>query len=421
MRRLCLFLTAVLIAGLIVPIEQYWGRGSAAAATCVNDTNWEIGVSGEKKRCINGYDYTTRRRLKKAPGCLQAGPPGLVLRRTACGPGVEAIGQARAVKYLSDRLETPSQGTISPNVQWEMQLPDSKRPDIVVYDRADAAAGVDVYEAKTTENKDYADWGTQVDGYIQHFRGQGMTGVRRGTVLNKWGPYRDEFQVWDSKESCKLPAGDEGYTRRTYVATSPQAGLLHIEQDESKAVCDKDRVQPPSPPISQPSSQPTSQPTSSPSSTPTAEPTTPPVLPVPIPVSAELLEKIEVLARDGIPQSAFAAGAATVVAAGLIAELEAWLGTAAGVAFLVEVGLTAPGALALGGVALATLILWYLVDHYGGSANGDPHLTTVDGLNYDLQSVGEFLLAESERYNFTIQGRFAPCGPAATCPRSTGS
>ncbi|MFJ4095875.1 VWD domain-containing protein, partial [Kitasatospora sp. NPDC089913] len=370
----------------------------------MNDTNWKNGQSGEAKRCVNGYEYTTRRRLKEAPGCLQAGPPGLVLRRSSCGQGVEAIGQARAVKFLSDRLETPSQGLISPNVQWEMQLPDSKRPDIVVYDRANAAAGVDVYEAKTTENKDYADWGTQVDGYIQHFRNQGMAGVRRGTVLNRWGPYRDEFQVWDSKESCKLPSGEKGFTRRTYVATSPQAGLLHVEEDESKEVCDKDRVQPPSPPISQPSSQPTASPTSSP----TAEPTTPPVPPVPVPVPAELLEKIEVLARDGVPQSVLAAGAATVVAAALVAELEGWLGTAAGVAFLVEVGLTAPAALALGGVVLATLILWYLVDHYGANANGDPHITTVDGLSYDLQSVGEFVLAESERYNFTIEGRFTP-------------
>ncbi|MFF2953379.1 pre-peptidase C-terminal domain-containing protein [Kitasatospora sp. NPDC057965] len=393
-----------MIFGLIAPIEQYWGGGIAMAAPCTNDKNWEIGQSGEAKRCINGYEYTTRRRLKKAPGCLQAGPPGLVLRRSSCGQGVEAIGQARAVKYLSDRLETPSLGTISPNVQWEMQLPDSKRPDIVVYDRTNAGAGVDVYEAKTTENKDYADWSTQVDGYIQHFRGQGMTGVRRGTVLNRWGTYRDEFQVWDSKETCKTSAGESGFTRRTYVATSPQAGLLHIEEEPDKAVCDKDRVQPPAPPITQPSSQPTA----SPSSTPTAEPTTPPVPPVPVPVPAELLQKIEVLVRDGVPQNVLAAGGATVVAATLISELEAWLGTAAGAAFLAEVGLTAPAALALGGVALATLILWYVLDHYGAHANGDPHIATVDGLNYDLQSAGEFLLAESERYGFTIQGRFTP-------------
>ncbi|HZO68920.1 MAG TPA: VWD domain-containing protein, partial [Kribbellaceae bacterium] len=37
---------------------------------------------------------------------------------------------------------------------------------------------------------------------------------------------------------------------------------------------------------------------------------------------------------------------------------------------------------------------------------GEPHIVTVDGLQYDLQSVGEFVLAESPRYDLTIQVRF---------------
>ncbi|WP_329138477.1 hypothetical protein OG552_30810 [Streptomyces sp. NBC_01476] len=95
------------------------------------------------------------------PG-LPAGPaPAQTYTRRTCEADVEAIGQARAVKYLSDHLESPSQRLISPDVQWEMSLPGGERPDIVTYDRTDAAAGVEVIEAKIKgENADYPQWGT---------------------------------------------------------------------------------------------------------------------------------------------------------------------------------------------------------------------------------------------------------------------
>ncbi|MEV0566851.1 discoidin domain-containing protein [Dactylosporangium sp. NPDC050588] len=45
---------------------------------------------------------------------------------------------------------------------------------------------------------------------------------------------------------------------------------------------------------------------------------------------------------------------------------------------------------------------------------GDPHLATLDGLQYDLQSVGEFDFAESEKYGMKIQTRFASMSSAGT-------
>jgi hypothetical protein len=36
---------------------------------------------------------------------------------------------------------------------------------------------------------------------------------------------------------------------------------------------------------------------------------------------------------------------------------------------------------------------------------GDPHLRTLDGLNYDFQTVGEFVLCKSEKRNFEVQVR----------------
>jgi RHS repeat-associated protein len=43
-----------------------------------------------------------------------------------------------------------------------------------------------------------------------------------------------------------------------------------------------------------------------------------------------------------------------------------------------------------------------------GGSNGDPHLTTLDGINYDFQSVGEFTLVKSTTDDFEIQTRHQP-------------
>jgi von Willebrand factor type D domain/Heterokaryon incompatibility protein Het-C len=43
-----------------------------------------------------------------------------------------------------------------------------------------------------------------------------------------------------------------------------------------------------------------------------------------------------------------------------------------------------------------------------GSSHNDPHLTTVDGLRYDLQTVGEYILIKSNNGNFEVQNRQEP-------------
>ena len=44
------------------------------------------------------------------------------------------------------------------------------------------------------------------------------------------------------------------------------------------------------------------------------------------------------------------------------------------------------------------------------NAFGDPHLVTLDGRSYDLQSVGEFHLLEVPDAGFDVQARFVPAG-----------
>lgn len=43
-----------------------------------------------------------------------------------------------------------------------------------------------------------------------------------------------------------------------------------------------------------------------------------------------------------------------------------------------------------------------------GLSTGDPHLVTFDGLKYDLQALGEFILVKSSKGGFEVQARHAP-------------
>ena len=43
-----------------------------------------------------------------------------------------------------------------------------------------------------------------------------------------------------------------------------------------------------------------------------------------------------------------------------------------------------------------------------GNNWGDPHLVTLDGADYDFQTVGEFILTESDSNNFQVQVRQQP-------------
>ncbi|NUR26918.1 MAG: VWD domain-containing protein, partial [Catenulispora sp.] len=412
MRRFCMFMVAVLVATLIVPVrDAAVGADAAYAAwpSCTNDQKWTAGSSGEPKRCVNGVPYTTRRYLYAIPGCLAPAVSNLYPSRRFCSGngGLEAIGQARAIRYLSDHLEPDPTRLISPNVQWEM-FQGRKRPDIVVYDRNNAAAGVDVIEAKWEENDDYADWPNQVDGYINYFRAQGMPNVRRGATLNRWGPYLDVFEVMDNDTDCKTATGTTGKVRRTYEATSPQAGLLDIRENKSKRKCEDNPNPVPTPTTT---AQPTSQPTSEPTSQPTPQPTTVPVPPFVYPLP-EIIEELETVGASSLAEDIAAAGGVEEATELLIAEIYAELGTAEGAALLADAGfISVELALAGGAVALVALLaffIWWYIHHHGGNAGGDPHFHTIDGLHYDLQSAGEFTLAHSEFYGMELQGRLVP-------------
>jgi hypothetical protein len=54
-----------------------------------------------------------------------------------------------------------------------------------------------------------------------------------------------------------------------------------------------------------------------------------------------------------------------------------------------------------------------------GETNGDPHLTSLDGLHFDFQAAGEFILARSPRRDLEIQARQEPYGRSRTVTVNT--
>jgi hypothetical protein len=68
-----------------------------------------------------------------------------------------------------------------------------------------------------------------------------MANVKPGTILNEvstGGVYEDVFQVWDDdRGGCKTATDAVGYALRTYVATSPEPGLLSIEERQNDREC----------------------------------------------------------------------------------------------------------------------------------------------------------------------------------------
>jgi hypothetical protein len=393
---------------------------AASAAPCANDNQWTNAPGKKDRRCVNGVEYATRKQLLAVPGCL-AGPlvqNYVYASKKACygGGGVEAIGQARAIKFLSDRLETPSQGLISPNVQWEMTLRDRdtgdrRRPDIVVYNRFPSAVtgvypvtGVHVIEAKVRDNYDPVDWANQIDAQIGILRKDGMAGVRRATILRDLSPnYRDTFKVWDdSKGKCTVANGNAGYRLRTYVATAPLDGLLIIDEDTATYECAETKPDPEKPnvPITVDGSGNvvvTTLPATTEQRRP--RPSGADCLRLGAPTAAFVQTPVRV--TPVLPAAGAAAADTTAVTVGSAEILAAEAGT----------GLVA----ALGGpvtvtiaAAVVAVVVVDLAVQCGGSIFGDPHLATADGLAYDLQSVGEFTLADSDQLGVHAQVRLAP-------------
>ncbi|GAA3140035.1 hypothetical protein GCM10010466_33890 [Planomonospora alba] len=397
MRRLCVIMVGVLMAGFLIPMHELLSpKWAEAAIACKpNSDDWSIGTSGQK-RCVFKHMYSTRRRINEV--CLRDRPvlgTHIYQRPSECSPsgGVEAIGQARAIKYLNDQLGVAG-GLINPEIQWEPTLSGgSDRPDIIYYDRA-GNNWAQVIEAKVKDNPDYSGWGAQVARYAAVLTANGIKNVTAGTVLNRWGTYEDWFQVYSKNATCKV-GGKNGYQLSTYKAVSPTPGLLHIEEVKKERKCEQQKRQPGpgDPPADIPQEE---------------ENDDDDKWPVP-PILLPLIQRITTVGATSLAGDVAAYGSVEAAAAALTAEVELFLASQRGAMFLRAAGfITIEAAMALGVTALVILILWWYFSEHGGLVKGEPHFTTLDGLGYDLQSVGEFVLADSEKWGLEIHGRLSP-------------
>jgi len=383
----------ILFAPLLVTLLCFVGTSGTASAgrtaatawgdhCSPNDTQtgyWSIGL-----RCIAGAELSSRGWFN--PVCLEMDPlPGTIYPSTGfCkgrGGGPEAIEQARAVAHL-DSISGPG---IDPNVQWEVGLRtstlDNKYADLVFYDHSDASKPLQLWELKTTANSDFANRGQQMQSYLSLISGVVNQTATAGTELASWP---DLFLV-DTGTPC-----GPGNALRLFTAylSWQSAPGLYDTYVYSPPCFDPVRYPVPVPVnvpswVELPSFSPTifETPHWAPGTSPTTGPpplippviTTPPTIPhppIPLPPSDPNTQP---------PWHCF-------ISADCIKD------------------------------HVMDFLWWYhdTVNNIFSHIFGEPHIVTLDGLHYDMQSVGEFQAARADEYGLNLQVRFVPAGTSSS-------
>jgi hypothetical protein len=338
-------------------------------------------ISGDT-RCVAGQLFNTRGRL--VPSCLtnlkdmtQSYEP------SECGKSnqrqIEYIAQARAIARLNEMQMFPSKTGINANLQWEVGLPNSESPssplraDIVIYDRNDPAVPVQIIEVKGEWNRDYDRTFDQIQGYLGALRSKigSQYNAVEGSALN--GTV-DTFRVHFGQ--C-LSTNEPIYG--TYsVTTNEIAGMLVVQEIKRTPCPDLVPIPLKRPDISDRDLRFDDQVDSNPVLvTPDGEGEAAPKPFDPATVLVAAQASAQILATSMQCR----------------AQCEDFFKT-----------------LAIGSGEARQNIEDFLTNGFRGRVWGDPHLVTLDGLSYDLQSVGEFDLINAPSWDFNVQARFTPLG-----------
>jgi len=417
---------AVVLSGGIPILRSTAGLAAAAEPVpCpVNSDDSSIPPAADS-RCVAGLQRTTRGRALAvcldSRALIQHVEYGAQECRPGWGVQVEGIAHSRAIMRLNEAGyagDTAAVG-VTPNIQWEVIYPSSGskragRVDILLYDRSVPNAPIELIEVKQTGRDDPR---TQLARYISDF--PTATPDQPVTGFDLAG-YQDEFSVVTA--TCEQGASEREV--RDYLAHPDVVdGILLVDlMNTRRTPCNGGDT--------------TEEPTEEPAEEeePTEEPVErdrPPIRVVPPGYDDDddgQDDFFEIIRREfpewapgDLPElvpdldlepifvdyKVFVAIAGVVmlcvVLPGcgvplLISAIESvWpiLGTANGLTTL--------------GTALSTGFL-ALLGLLGINLWGDPHFVTLDGLTYDLQSVGEFHLLEvSERF-IDVQARFKQGG-----------
>jgi uncharacterized protein YdeI (BOF family) len=385
--RRCALAAVVAVAAFFALLPT--GSASAWSPAPCTPNQAEIQLSSGI-HCIGHRLIRSRGRI--APWCfLYDLPPGTIYpSRTFCGGvGPEYIAQARALTHLGH-----VSGGIRNDTQWEVETHDSRgggRADITFEDDT-----LEVYEVKLTNNW-RPDPSTQVARYVSALNGASVSPIaQKGDMFSgALAGWVDSFMVKEpSTETCTTPTGD-ALRFRFYVSWLLTDGVVAVY----------DQLLPCFNPVTEP----------------------PPVpVPVPVPVPGYEDEPVPVgqLPPVVVPVPAFP-GTQVPTPTNPTGQPDGGPGPGGGPGGPVPTPVPAPVPTPVpipppdpvpnpGFPSFCDLfpLICYLPHLPGDIADaitkGEPHLTTLDGLGYDFQAVGEFQLAESDELGLDIQARMVP-------------
>jgi hypothetical protein len=367
--------------------------------------------------------------------------PGAVYKIEDCRPGglqAENTAQARVVAQLNAAgvFGDTSLTGITPNLQWETQVPGSRlRPDLLLYNRNDPTGPVGLVEMKGDWSA--ADPVAEVAGYVAAW----PAGPRPVRAHHFSTPINDTFEV-ELDPPCKNdPAVHAAYLYHTY-SDPAHDGVIRIsetlrpcpdrkkqnQEDEAansykgKLGADDDHngvddfwdfirhhpelwFLPVAIPV-----------------------VTYHALATPVTVSLgydALLELEETMAYadaaaidaewaafiEASPE--LVAEARAAILAGDLATLEISADELAVAELALDAGfVTVSFALVAAVVIVVVVIAIWAIMHW--HLFGEPHVATLDGLSYDMQTVGEFHALRVPSLDLDIQARFAPAGSSTS-------
>lgn len=401
---------------------------------------------GLQRLCLNGTWLYTRSGISELCMTTVQRPVAVIPRGNCADANIrqaERIAQTRFIQHLSSQFGRPFALDVAPEVQWEYRLnlvgTGTGRVDVMNYQPGagdPAQNAVEVWEVKTQANGGVGSATPQVAGYVAAMKQRyGWSSAAPGT--SQIG-YVDYFEV-SGYLRCK-----DGTTRNgKYEVTVPAAGVVLVTElpaepcrtDEKENTEGEVEVEVEVPePVGVEAPEPAPGATADPDSV-----STPgivdhvPDIRVPLTVvgvetvrqlllknSSEICVRLASVGPRTQRSSVSDAGLACLGAEAAMQKQLSALGAgatksqmelaAANAMLPILLMLVADGVISEQDLADALgvdlLTAKELVATSRARASGDPHIISLDGLNYDLQAVGEFELVSVPAAEVRIQARF---------------
>ena len=409
-----------LAAGLLQGIDVSAAHAETTSATVPCPVTDNGGNDSESRstdsttKCIDGWYVNSRSKLKDV--CLRktkALKPAEVYTNNECGGAesnqqVEFIAQARGI----ERLDVFESGTllpgISPTLQWEVQQPKGPN-DLIRYKLNKTKQVLELVEYKVDRNQSTKTLETQVSKYETNWLGRGTLERSPHMASQLFG---DVFRV-DTGRDC--PNGGPRIVDTFITEGRPDVDGVVMIRKVKTTDCNnpgKERDIPKRESEDKSLDEHWWDPIllnigTDPIPDPNPDPPQPGCTFFCVSQAGWLVAGTGAL----LLTPTLLAVLQTPSLEWIIAEAEAITLEAAELAGLQVGALSLSMALS---VVLAGALLAVFFDHLLPNVFGDPHLTTLDGLAYDLQSVGEFDLVRSDAAGLDVQARLVPAGGSTT-------